>query len=283
MDGLPSSLACGEIFSGTTDGKTHTPRTPPSSVPPVGFPLAAPLSMAPGPELVSVSLPPDCGGCLGDWPFHQGCGDAGSIESGEETLASSHFPRMRMPLRRRNLTRNGPGGESPARWMAQKEREESAQPLSFPKSASDRIDRKRRATSHWRHRRRAMRPLGFGSPPASVWSGAFPPVDGALVPLDSRRKRAEKIRPRGTLGALILSCRLNRGLNWATSWGRCSAHARGNHNTSGGGKTGDGPRPNATAGRAFWALSKGAELDVDALGPEAERGPFCVPWADLSH
>lgn len=146
-----------------------------------------------------------------------------------------------------------------------------------------RIDRKRRATSHWRHRRRAMRPLGFGSPPASVWSGAFPPVDGALVPLDSRRKRAEKIRPRGTLGALILSCRLNRGLNWATSWGRCSAHARGNHTTSGGGKTGDGPRPNATAGRAFWALSKGAELDVDALGPEAERGPFCVPWADLSH
>lgn len=61
----------------------HTPRTPPSSVPPVGFPLAAPLSMAPGPELVSVSLPPDCGGCLGDWPFHQGCGDAGSIESGK--------------------------------------------------------------------------------------------------------------------------------------------------------------------------------------------------------
>lgn len=119
-----SSLAVrGKIFRNGGRQDTHHHR----QFPPVGFPLAAPLSMAPGPELVSVSLPPDCGGCLGDWPFHQGSGDAGSIQHGEETLASSHFPRMRMPLRRRNLTRNGPGRESPARV----ERERRIRPTSF--------------------------------------------------------------------------------------------------------------------------------------------------------
>lgn len=61
-----------------------------------------------------------------------------------------------------------------------------------------------------------MRPFGFGSTPASSRGTlTHPPVDGALVPLDSRRKKDGKIRPRGTLGALILSRRLNRGFNWA--------------------------------------------------------------------
>lgn len=90
-----------------------------------------------------------------------------------------------------------PGTDPEERALpAWKGREESAQPLFFHKSASGRIDRKRRATSHWRHRRYVMRPFGFGSTPASSRGTlTHPPVDGALVPLDSRRKKGRKNTP----------------------------------------------------------------------------------------
>lgn len=119
MDGLEHHhWRCGERFSGTTDGKTHTSHTITVSSHRSAF-----LS-----RLLLDGTRPGAGLRLFATGLRRLFGrDAGSIQYGEETLASSYFPRMRMPLRRRNLTRNGPGRESPARV----ERERRIRPTSF--------------------------------------------------------------------------------------------------------------------------------------------------------
>lgn len=248
MDGLEHHhWRCGERFSGTTDGKTHTSHTITVSSHRSAF-LSRLLSRWHPARSWSPSLCHRIAAAV--WatgPFIKAAGTLDRSSMGKRRWHRRISPECGCHCDDGISPRTDPEERALPAW---KGREESAQPLFFHKSASGRIDRKRRATSHWRHRRCVMRPFGFGSTPASSRGTlTHPPVDGALVPLDSRRKKDGKIRPRGTLGALILSRRLNRGFNWVTSWGRCSAHARGNHTTPGGGKTGDGPRPGGRSGR----------------------------------
>lgn len=232
----------------------HTPRTPSLSVPTVRLSLSRLLSRWHPARSWSPSLCHRIAAAV--WATGPFIKAAGTLD--RSSMGKRRWHRRISPECGCHCDDGiSPGTDPEERALpAWKGREESAQPLFFHKSASGRIDRKRRATSHWRHRRCGPLVLDRRQPhPGGTLT--HPPVDGALVPLDSRRKKDGKIRPRGTLGALILSRRLNRGFNWATSWGRCSAHARGNHTTPGGGKTGDGPRPNARPGGRSGRCPKG--------------------------
>jgi hypothetical protein len=165
-----------------------------------------------------------CGGCLGDRTLlHHGCGDdAGSIEYGKR---ERRWRRCISPESGCHCDDGISPGTNPERALPdgwRRRGEEPAQPLSSPSLPLTGLTG-----------RGGQRPIGGTD---DMRCGPLvldrrQPQPGAHSRRTSpgfQKKRTEKIRPRGTLGALILPCRLNRGLNWV-SWGRRSAHARGDY------------------------------------------------------
>lgn len=150
----------------------HTPRTPSLSVPTVRLSLSRLLSRWHPARSWSPSLCHRIAAAV--WATGPFIKAAGTLD--RSSMGKRRWHRRISPECGCHCDDGiSPGTDPEERALpAWKGREESAQPLFFHKSASGRIDRKRRATSHWRHRRYVMRPFGFGSTPASSRGHSHP-------------------------------------------------------------------------------------------------------------